>query len=52
MHGVFLCRASQRSNPLSQFLAERCAEFVDDTTPHNRDAVSGTQTHLSNSTTL
>jgi len=33
--GVLLRRASQPSNRLSRFLAERSAGFVDGTTPHN-----------------
>ncbi len=38
---VLLRGAAQLANHSSRFLAERSADFVADTTPHNRDRLSG-----------
>src|ERR1700682_2742558 len=40
MQSVLLRRAAQPNDHLSRFLSERPADFVDDTTPHNRDVLS------------
>src|SRR6267378_2033666 len=46
--GVLLRRASQPSNRLSRFLAERSAGFVDGTTPHNHVVFLEPKTYRSN----
>src|SRR6266566_3897186 len=41
---VLLRGAAQPTNHLSRFLSERSADFVDDTTPHNREVFLGPST--------
>src|ERR1700730_4121373 len=43
MQRVLLRGAAQARIHLFRFLAERSADFLDDTTPHNRDAFLGTK---------